>query len=278
MVLNYRSGTICCFIKVRRRQVRPLHTMPSMDDLRPVMINLWENLMKTSKGNDLERKLNYKFRNSSLLRQALVHPSSGIVPDNQRMEFAGDALFGAALTLLLYREKPDWQEGALTKLRHILVNTETLHAWAMDLDLRLQLPKKGDPSHMKTAFRKPLADAIEALLAAIYFDAREAGEDGFSVVCRVVEERFLETVRNASTHEWEQHDAKTTLQERAAVLSLPAPAYALEGKKGPDHAPMFTVSVQVGEYQAVASARNIKLAQAEAARKVIALLPVSSKS
>lgn len=217
----------------------------------------------------LESRLGYRFRERKLLQQALTHPSSGVQPDNQRLEYLGDALFGAALAELLYREKPDWPEGAMTKLQHLLVSTESLHDWATALDLRLKLPGKADPSHLKTSFRKPLADAVEALLAAVYLDAAQAGENGFEVVRRVVDQRFREQVQQAGKDAWERHDTKTTLQERAVSRGLPAPVYETLQRTGPDHAPTFVVQVRVGPHVAQAQARTLKLAQIEAARKVL---------
>ncbi len=230
------------------------------------------------KNNALEQKLGYSFRNPALLRQALVHPSSGIQPDNQRLEFLGDALFGAALTCLLYRDKPDWPEGSMTKLRHLLVSTETLHEWALELDLKLELPKNSNFKHLKTTFRKPMADAVEALLAAIYLDATEAGENGFQAVCGVVNHHFETAVAQSTESAWQLHDAKTALQEKAAALGLPAPEYVQGPRSGPDHAPLFKVSVKVGTQECRGSGRTIKAAQGEAARKLLELLSVSSKS
>jgi len=232
-----------------------------------------------SKGETgLERRLGYRFRDPSLLKQALTHPSSGVLPDNQRLEFLGDSLFGAALSLLLFRERPDWPEGSMTKLRHLLVSTDSLYAWAEELELRLQMPPKADPSHLKTAFRKPLADAVEALLAAVFLDARRAGEDGFARVCTLIEGRFQESVQSAKADSWERHDTKTTLQERAASRGLSAPKYETTGRSGPDHAPTFTVRVTVGPHWAEASARSLKQAQIEAARKALVAIPASPKS
>jgi ribonuclease-3 len=232
----------------------------------------------TAAPSPLEQRLGYRFRDTTLLQQALVHPSSGIQPDNQRLEFLGDALFGGALALLLYREKPQWPEGAMTKLRHLLVSTDSLYGWSQDLELRLQLPPKADPSHLKTSFRKPLADAVEALLAAVFLDAQKAGEDGLAAVFARVEDRFLKTVREAQLDSWERHDTKTTLQERAAGQGLPVPRYETVGRTGPDHAPIFKVRVTVGSLHAEASARSLKQAQAEAARSLLESLSTPSKS
>jgi len=145
------------------------------------------------------------------------------------------------------------------------------------LELRLQLPPKADPSHLKTSFRKPLADAVEALLAAVYLDAQKMKEDGLSVVFSLVERRFLESVLEAQLDSWERHDTKTTLQERAAGQGLPAPRYEMIERTGPDHAPVFKVQVTVGPHRAQASARSLKQAQVEAARKALELLPPSAK-
>jgi len=226
----------------------------------------------------LERRLGYVFRDPGLLRQALTHPSSGIQPDNQRLEFLGDALFGAALALLLFREKSRWPEGAMTKLGHLLVSTDSLFQWAQDLELRLQLPPKSDPSHLKTSFRKPQADAVEALLAAVFLDSQKVNEDGFAAVCTLIDQRFRETIRKAEADSWERHDTKTTLQERAASQGLPTPKYELVARTGPDHAPTFLVCVTVGPHQDRASASSLKQAQAEAARKVLELLPAQPKT
>lgn len=221
----------------------------------------------------LEGRLGYCFRDPALLRQALTHPSSGIQPDNQRLEYLGDALLRAALSRLLYREKPDWDEGALSKLQHLLESTEALCAWGADLDVRLVLPPRLDPSHLKTAFRKPMADAVEALLAALYLDAEGSGENGFARVCDLVESRFTAPVREATEEAWKRHDAKTQLQEEAARRGLPAPVYTRLGQEGPDHAPRFRVLASVGPHRAEAVAGSLKLAQAEAARGILALLP-----
>jgi len=226
----------------------------------------------------LEGRLGYRFRNQALLRQALTHPSSGVQPDNQRLEYLGDALLRAALSRLLYREKPAWNEGALSKLQHLLESTEALCAWGEDLDLELLLPPGVDPRRQKTSFRKPLADAVEALLAALYLDAEAVGEDGFAQVCARVEARFTAPVRKATEDAWKHHDAKTQLQEEAARRGLPAPVYTRIGQEGPDHAPRFRVRADVGPHQAEAVAGSLKLAQAEAARAILRQMPTEEAS
>lgn len=223
---------------------------------------------------DLESRLGYRFAQPELLTQALTHPASGAAATNQRLEYLGDALLYGALSLVVYREKPAWPEGHLSKLRHLLVSAEALCAWAEDLHLTLIAGTgKNAPSQLKTSFRKPLADAMEAVLAAVFLDARAQGRDGFAQVERLVEARHLAAIRAAEVGVWERHDPKTTLQERAAALGLSHPAYALLARSGPDHAPRFMVEVRVGAHAARAEEGSRRAAEASAAAHLLAALP-----
>lgn len=222
----------------------------------------------------LENRLGYSFKNPTLLDQALTHPSSGTRNHNQRMEFLGDALLNAALTLVIYREKPDWAEGHLSKLRHLLVGTDALHAWALDLGVTL----RAGTGKLKTSFRKPMADAVEAILAAAYLDCQDSRQDGMALVVRLVEQHYLSTIRNAPVGIWEAHDPKTTLQERAAAMSLPHPSYVLLGQSGAHHAPRFRVRVQVGNFLAEAEEGTRRGAEALAATGLLEQLPDASQS
>jgi ribonuclease-3 len=213
------------------------------------------------------------------LEQALTHPSSGAEKNNQRLEFLGDSLLNSALSLVLYREKPDWAEGHLSKLRHLLVSTDALHAWALDLGITLNTgPGKPGGTKLKTLFRKPLADAIEAILAAVFLDCQAAGREGMAVVVRLVEERFLDTIQRSAVGVWEAHDPKTTLQERAASQGLPHPGYVLVEQSGLDHAPRFRVRVQVGGWTAEAEDRTRRGAEALAAASLLDQLQKSQSS
>jgi len=217
---------------------------------------------------EMEARLGYRFQAPELLREALTHASAGAARDNQRLEFLGDALLNFTVALLLYRERPDWQEGAMSKLRGMLVRTESLHAWALGLELDRALqsvhPRKAPPMGPK-----PLADALEALLAAVYLDAQRAGEDGLRPVRELVEARFLETIRGARPESWIRSDPKTHLQETAARLALPAPVYTQLEQAGPGHAPRFTVRVAVGDHSAEAEGSTRKRAEGEAAQKLL---------
>jgi ribonuclease-3 len=217
---------------------------------------------------ELDVRLGYRFSDPGLLREALTHASAGSPRDNQRLEFLGDALLNFTVALLLHRERPDWQEGAMSKLRGMLVRTESLHAWALDLGLDQAL-RATHPRKAPTMGPKPLADALEALLAAIYLDAQATGEDGLAPVKGLVEARFLEAIQNARPGSWTQLDPKTHLQETAARLGLPAPVYTQVDIAGPGHAPRFTMQVAVGSHSAQAEGSTRKRAEGEAARRLL---------
>ena len=213
----------------------------------------------------LEARLAYTFRNAALLEEALSHASAGRSRDNQRLEFLGDALLNFCVALAIHRERPDWQEGPMSKLRGVLVCTDALHQWALELAL---------PGLLHTASRapmgpKPLADAVEALLAAVFLDAQAAGGDGVARVQALVEARHLAAIRSADAGLWTRRDTKTTLQETAARKGLPPPVYTLLEQAGPDHAPRFRVRVDTNGHAAEAVGATRKKAEADAARKLL---------
>ncbi len=218
----------------------------------------------------LEGRLGYTFQDRRLLEEALTHASTGKARDNQRLEFLGDALVNLGMTLLIHRLQPTWQEGPMSKLRGLLVCTDSLAAWGTELGLEL---KRSGKTKGGVAFgNKPMADAMEAVLAAVYLDATAQGLDGLPLVAELVARRFESAVASAHAGLWEHKDAKTTLQERAATLGLTPPAYSLMEQSGPDHAPVFRVNVQVGSMAAQASGSTLKKAEAEAARALLARL------
>ena len=220
----------------------------------------------------LEERLGYRFQDPGLFRAALTPPSAGLPEDNQRLEFLGDSVLHLCVSLLVYREHPDWAEGALSKLRGLLVCTDALHQWAMDLGIELGRGPRSPRKPGAVDLRNPLADSVEALLAAVFLDVQAGGGDGLATVRGIVERRFLQEVQGAFMGIWEARDSKTTLQERAAAMTLPPPVYALIERSGPDHAPSFTVQVSLGERAATATAGTLKRAQAEAARALLRTL------
>lgn len=217
----------------------------------------------------LEASIGYAFRDSGLLRTALTPPSAGLSPHNQRLEFLGDAILQCCVSDLIYQEHPNWDEGSLSKLRGLLVCTDSLRDCALQLGVQLATGPRTSRRPDPHATRKPLADAFEALIAAIYLDARQAGQNPMEAIRPLVEGQFLVKIRKAYLGIWEEKDSKTTLQEKAASLGLPAPVYELVERQGPDHAPSFRVRVQIGECSAAGTGTTLKLAQADAARHLL---------
>jgi dsRNA-specific ribonuclease len=159
----------------------------------------------------------------------------------------------------------------MSKLRGLLVCTTSLRDWGQELELQLEVGPRSVKKTSGTHLGKPLADAMEAILAAIYLDAEKCGEDPLEPVMALVGSRFEATIRSAVPGIWESQDSKTTLQERASAAGLPAPVYELIERSGPDHEPCFSVRVRVGPHQSSGSAGTLKRAQSEAARNLLGM-------
>jgi len=177
-------------------------------------------------------------RDSPGLDQALTHPSHANErpgsPDNQRLEFLGDAVLGLCASELIYRSFPDADEGMLTRLRAQLVNAEALAQWARTFELSLLIKLgRGAATAGLADSTNVLADAVEALIAAAYL---EAGLDGARRLSAAIVEHGLAGAQSI-------RDAKSELQERLQALGRPAPSYELLEARGPAHERWFRVRV-----------------------------------
>ena len=208
-------------------------------------------------------ELNYRFRDPVLAQLALTHRSIG-KPNNERLEFLGDALLGAIIAEMLYEVHPNASEGELSRLRAQLVNGQALALVARELELGDEL--KLGPGELKTGgFRRDsiLADAFEALVAAVYLDS------GFEACRDVVRGLFAERIaalRRSSK------DAKTRLQEWLQAGGWPLPQYELTASHGEDHAKTFDVSCVISEplpLQAEARGASRRAAEQDAAETVL---------
>ena len=175
----------------------------------------------------------HTFHDKTLLTQALTHRSAGR-PNNERLEFLGDALVNLLVAELLYERHPRADEGELTRLRAQLVSGAALADVARELRLGDEL--RLGPGELKSGgYRRDsiLADALEALLAAVYLDG------GWEACRRTVRELFagrVELVRG------QDKDAKTRLQESLQGNGKPLPQYELIASAGEDHAKTFDVA------------------------------------
>ena len=217
----------------------------------------------------LESQLAYHFRDLALLETALTHksylnenPGCGR-SDSERLEFLGDAVVDLIIGHLLMTRNPALHEGDLSVLRSRIVHEQGLAQVASELSLGEWL-FLGRGEEQTGGRRKPslLADACEAIIAAVYLDG------GFDSVFRVVErlfERSLADVAGPSTT-----DFKTRLQERAQAILRETPRYAVVGEAGPDHEKTFEVVVKIGgEEFARAGGRSKKEAEQRAAERAL---------
>lgn len=182
--------------------------------------------------------LGHRFADPALLDRALTHRSAGYA-NNERLEFLGDALLNLFVAELVYEQHPRADEGEMTRLRAALVNGAALAeiARAEDIGEHLHL----GPGELKSGgFRRDsiLADAFEALIAAIYTDA------GWSACRDTVRRLFAERVAAGART---PKDAKTRLQEWLQARNLPLPVYELVGTSGEEHARIFEVTCRVDE-------------------------------
>jgi ribonuclease-3 len=180
----------------------------------------------------------HSFRNPDLASLALTHRSAGR-PNNERLEFLGDALLGATVAELLFEAHPKASEGELSRLRAQLVNGQALAVIARELELGDVL--KLGPGELKSGgFRRDsiLADAFEALVAAVYLD------DGYDACRQVVRRLFTPLVAEIKRS---SKDAKTRLQEWLQGRGMALPTYELTGSYGEDHAKVFDVSCSIDE-------------------------------
>lgn len=176
------------------------------------------------------------FADPALLAQALTHRSAGS-PNNERLEFLGDALVNQFVAEALYRHWPKADEGALTRARAELVRESALAGIARRLDIGPRLVM--GPGEMKTGGHRRdsiLADAVEAIVAAIYLDA------GFDACRAAVLPWFAPLIEALPPPNKVGKDAKTRLQEWLQGKQQPLPVYALLHEGGEDHARIFRVS------------------------------------
>jgi ribonuclease-3 len=208
-------------------------------------------------------ELEYRFRDPSLAELALTHRSVGR-PNNERMEFLGDALIGAVVAEMLFEAHPKASEGELSRLRAQLVNGQALAVLGRELELGDRL--KLGPGELKSGgFRREsiLADAFEAMIAAVYLDC------GFDACQQVVRQLFGERIAALPRS---SKDAKTRLQEHLQSGGWPLPSYELIASHGDDHAKQFDVRCLIAEplvLEADASGSSRRAAEQEAAETVL---------
>lgn len=217
----------------------------------------------------LESRINYKFRNSLLLAEALTHPSLAYESqkphfDNQRMEFLGDAVLQLIVTEELFKRFPGFTEGQLTKLRSRVVSRRALARFAMAIQLgEYVLLGKGEEATGGRRRLSTLADAFESLIGAVYLDS--GPEKAKELVLRLLESEIGSMVASP-----DERNPKGELQESLQAIHPQAPVYQIIGESGPDHRRVFQAEVSWrGKVLATGKGKSKKEAEARAASEAL---------
>lgn len=215
-------------------------------------------------------RIGHVFADPGLLAQALTHRSAG-APHNERLEFLGDGIVNLLVAEALYLRWPKADEGALTRARAELVRETALAVIGRELQLGERLTL--GPGEMKSGGHRRdsiLADAVEAVVAAIYLDA------GFEA-CRAVVLPWFERALAALPVGKPEKDAKTRLQEWLQARQLPLPSYELISESGDDHAKQFRVGCALSNplLRAEGEGSSRRVAEQQAAAAILRQLDSS---
>ena len=214
---------------------------------------------------DLESALGYRFRNITLLQNALAHSSyanerwHNSLKSNERLEFLGDSILGMVVAEYLYHKFPDRPEGELTRMRADMVCEKTLAAIAGRIDLgRHLLLGNGEEQGGGRSRDSILADAVESVIAASFLDG------GMEAARKFIQQFVLVEVPVTKLH---NTDYKTSLQELVQQKKNQVLSYTLIAESGPDHDKRFEVEVKLnGKVVGAGSGSSKKRAEQDAAR------------
>ena len=222
--------------------------------------------------DQLETRLEYTFSDKAFVLEALSHSSfineqaPSDARDNERLEFLGDAVLNLVIGHLLMRQFPEVTEGDLSRMRASMVNETQLADVARTVRLGpcLRLGK-GEVQTQGQDKQSILADALEAIIAAVYLDG------GFEAVFKLIQKHFAPMLAQMdATRTFE--DYKSRLQELIQESRQVAPGYRVMLESGPDHDKTFMVQLTVADITTEGSGKSKKAAEQDAARKALDLL------
>lgn len=212
----------------------------------------------------LQQRLGHRFTSGALLTRALTHRSFG-AEHNERLEFLGDAVLSTAVSAMLYERFAGSDEGDLTRVRAHLVREDSLHRVALSLGLpEVVRLSEGEMKGGGALRPSILADAVEALIGAIFLDG------GFGPANAAVQRLFGEQIATSEADAWTK-DAKTELQEWLQARKLPVPVYRIAATRGEKHAQTFEVECAVATLGLAerGEGRSRRAAEQEAARRML---------
>ena len=222
---------------------------------------------------DLESAIGYRFKNITLLQNALTHSSyanerwHNSLLSNERLEFLGDAILGMTVAKYLYQTFPDRPEGELTRMRADMVCEQTLAKVAARIELgKHLLLGNGEEQGGGRTRNSILADAVESVIAASYLDG------GMEAAQKFIEQFILVEVPVKQLH---NADYKTALQELVQQKKNQVLSYTLVGESGPDHDKQFDVEVKLnGKVVGTGSGSSKKRAEQAAAHAALEKISV----
>ena len=227
-------------------------------------------MLELEKLENLEEKLNYDFHDPALLEEALCHSSyanehrTAGLASNERLEFLGDSVLGFVSAEWLFAQHPDLPEGDLTRIRAALVCEQSLYEVARQLDLGRYLKLgRGEEAGGGRTRTSILADATEAVFAAVYLDG------GIAASSALIHRCLLDAEREEEVEE-RRRDYKTALQERVQRQVDQVLTYRMVGEQGPDHAKTFSAEVLLnGSPIGSGTGHSKKEAEQAAARRAL---------
>ena len=227
----------------------------------------------------LEESIGYRFRDRKLLERALTHRSlahemvgaggerEARALHNEALEFVGDSVLGLVVADALFRSHPEGTEGELSRMKHRLVSTQTLARVSRSLGLGEHMRVgRGEEKTGGRRKRALLADAFEALLAAVFLDGGYAEAEGF--VRRALGSELVEATPESAA----AADFKTLLQERLQSERHLSPTYEVVETEGPPHARTFHVEAVFDDERVRGEGRTIKAAEMDAACRALELI------
>ncbi len=225
----------------------------------------------------LERSLGYRFRDRSLLEQALIHPSyryetDGVDADNQRLEFLGDAVLGMLTAAYLFEAHPDKPEGELTSLRSQVTSGRALAAIGMEIGVGEYLKiGRGEERSGGRNRASNITDAVEALIGAAWRDG------GMKAAEKVIRRLVLPAVAGLDS-DGAAANPKGRLQEVAQARWKQSPVYTLIATEGPAHEASFTVDVRLPDGGCwTGQGQGKRAAETAAARAALESITVNEK-
>ena len=238
--------------------------------LRNLLQHAQKSLTRRPAPTELETRLGHVFKDRSLLEMALTLPSyrmetQGAAPDNQRLEFLGDAVLGFITAQLCYEAYPDIDEGLLTSLRTQMASGRRLADVARSLNLGPCLRmSRGEERQFGRNRDGALSDALEALFGALWLD-------GGLPVARDAVLRLIGIPEPTASAD-EEDNPKGRLQIFIQQNRLPLPEYSVVEKNGPTHEPNFRIRVTCNDISAEAEGRSKRIAERLAAEQLLGLL------